>query len=299
MADLVLDPIDERRLAGEEGEAPPARHARPGGHGSCADAERFIDVDPAHVDACLYHGQVEPGLRRPPRVCRRPGDGPNHLNVGALDLLHPDRFRGERRGRRGRRRLMERYVGMGCRPTFTCAPYQLRRPARAGQHVAWAESNAIVFANSVLGRPDRPLRRLHRHLRCDHRPCAGRRAAPDEQRRGQVLFRLGPSRDRLVRSDALFPCSGTWSARRPGSAGAGRSTASRRGDRGPAQGPWRGRRLLRRGGALPRGRHHARGTDPRGGVRRWRAARTSRSTSIGSAAARDDSPRPPGRRSAR
>jgi len=46
---------------------------------------------------------------------------------------------------------MDAYVAMGCAPTWTCAPYQLPdRPAR-GEHVAWAESNAIVFANSVLG----------------------------------------------------------------------------------------------------------------------------------------------------
>ncbi len=47
---------------------------------------------------------------------------------------------------------MEQYVALGCRPTFTCAPYQLAdaRPAM-GEQVAWGESNAIVFANSVLG----------------------------------------------------------------------------------------------------------------------------------------------------
>jgi predicted aconitase len=40
---------------------------------------------------------------------------------------------------------------MGCRPTWTCAPYQLPERPAFGTHVAWAESNAIVFANSVLG----------------------------------------------------------------------------------------------------------------------------------------------------
>jgi predicted aconitase len=46
---------------------------------------------------------------------------------------------------------MDAYVAMGCAPTWTCAPYQLpSRPAR-GDQIAWGESNAIVFANSVLG----------------------------------------------------------------------------------------------------------------------------------------------------
>ena len=50
------------------------------------------------------------------------------------------------------RLLMERYRALGARPTYTCAPYQLAdaRPA-LGDQVAWAESNAIAFCNSVLG----------------------------------------------------------------------------------------------------------------------------------------------------
>ena len=46
---------------------------------------------------------------------------------------------------------MDAYVAMGCQPTWTCAPYQLPERPAIGSHIAWAESNAIVFANSVLG----------------------------------------------------------------------------------------------------------------------------------------------------
>jgi hypothetical protein len=49
------------------------------------------------------------------------------------------------------RRLMDAYVAMGARPTWTCAPYQLAQRPAFGEQIAWAESNAIVFANSVLG----------------------------------------------------------------------------------------------------------------------------------------------------
>jgi hypothetical protein len=51
---------------------------------------------------------------------------------------------------------MQAYEDLGCRPTWTCAPYQLPDRPAFGERVAWAESNAIVFANSVLGaRSDR------------------------------------------------------------------------------------------------------------------------------------------------
>ncbi|MBB1489990.1 MULTISPECIES: aconitase X [unclassified Paracoccus (in: a-proteobacteria)] len=48
-------------------------------------------------------------------------------------------------------RLADAYVRMGCRPSFTCAPYLLTDRPQAGENIAWAESNAVVFANTVLG----------------------------------------------------------------------------------------------------------------------------------------------------
>jgi hypothetical protein len=46
---------------------------------------------------------------------------------------------------------MRAHVELGCAPTFTCAPYQTAWRPRFGAQIAWGESNAIVFANSVIG----------------------------------------------------------------------------------------------------------------------------------------------------
>jgi predicted aconitase len=115
-------------------------------------AERLIPIRGAHVDSCLYHGQATLDF-----VDRLIDGGaavgvPTTLNVGAVDLLHPELWRGDPELAARGRRLMERYRELGCLPTYTCAPYQLAesRP-RLGDQVAWGESNAIVFANSVLG----------------------------------------------------------------------------------------------------------------------------------------------------
>jgi predicted aconitase len=48
-------------------------------------------------------------------------------------------------------RLADAYVEMGARPSFTCAPYLLADNPAAGEDIAWAESNAVIYANSVLG----------------------------------------------------------------------------------------------------------------------------------------------------
>jgi hypothetical protein len=47
--------------------------------------------------------------------------------------------------------LADAYLQMGALPTFTCAPYQLDDRPGAGEDVGWSESNAVIYANSVLG----------------------------------------------------------------------------------------------------------------------------------------------------
>jgi predicted aconitase len=114
-------------------------------------AERLVEIGGVHVDGCLYHGRA--GLDFAELLAGQGGrvSVPTTLNVSSLDLLHPELVRLDRGTAARARRQMDAYVAMGCTPTWTCAPYQLPTRPAAGEHVAWAESNAIVFANSVLG----------------------------------------------------------------------------------------------------------------------------------------------------
>ena len=48
-------------------------------------------------------------------------------------------------------RVADAYVALGCTDSFTCAPYLLDSAPASSEHVAWGESNAVVFANSVIG----------------------------------------------------------------------------------------------------------------------------------------------------
>jgi predicted aconitase len=48
-------------------------------------------------------------------------------------------------------RVLEAYAAMGIQPTCTCTPYLTGTPPAYGAHIAWAESSAVSFANSVLG----------------------------------------------------------------------------------------------------------------------------------------------------
>jgi len=183
-------------------------------------AQRLIDVTRAHVDSCLYHGAATLDF------VQRLIDGdarvsiPTTLNVGAVDLLHPELNRGDARLAERGRLLMDRYRSLGARPTFTCAPYQLTdaRPSR-GEQVAWGESNAIAFCNSVLGA------RTNRYGDFIDVACAITGRAPysgfhrTDARRATLVLRLAPDvPERLRDADVLFPVLGIVLGRRAGSA---------------------------------------------------------------------------------
>jgi predicted aconitase len=207
---------DRSYLRGERGEAAALAMRIVVEMADVSGAERLIDVASAHVDGCLYHGIA--GLEFAERLVTGGARVavPTTLNVGALDLLHPDRYRGDAETAANARRQMDAYVAMGCRPTWTCAPYQLPERPAFGQHVAWAESNAIVFCNSVIGaRTDRygdfidicaaltgrvPFAGLHR----------------DEARRAGLVVRLEGISERLLASDALYPVLGYLLGREAG-----------------------------------------------------------------------------------
>ncbi len=54
--------------------------------------------------------------------------------------------------------IIKAYEKLGIKPECTCTPYYLDRP-HFGDHLAWSESSAVCFANSVLRRPHQPGRR--------------------------------------------------------------------------------------------------------------------------------------------
>lgn len=118
---------------------------------SAMGADRLIPISSAHIDGCLYHGQVNLDFVERLVATKTKVAVPTTLNVGSMDLIHPELFRGTDALRTAGTRLMHAHEELGCVSTFTCAPYQTLFRPRLGDQIAWAESNAIVFANSVIG----------------------------------------------------------------------------------------------------------------------------------------------------
>lgn len=114
-------------------------------------ASTLMPVTRAHIDGCIYQGEA--GLEFAERLASAGGrvSVPTSLNVISLDR---ERWRthGLDSDYADRaRRLGQAYLDMGATPTFTCAPYQNGVDLDFGEQVAWSESNAVAFANTVTG----------------------------------------------------------------------------------------------------------------------------------------------------
>ncbi|HZS84048.1 MAG TPA: aconitase X catalytic domain-containing protein [Stellaceae bacterium] len=181
-------------------------------------AERLIEVTSSHVDGCLYHG--DSGVEFAERLAAEGGRVavPTTLNVGALDLLHPGRVRFDPHRAAMARRLMAAYEALGCTPSWTCAPYQAGHRPKRGEHVAWGESNAVVFCNSVLGAR---TNRLGDFLDicaalCARAPYAGLHR--DQDRRARIVVDASGLSERLRTTEAFYPVLGAWLGAEIGSA---------------------------------------------------------------------------------
>ncbi|KAK6215570.1 hypothetical protein QIS74_08589 [Colletotrichum tabaci] len=118
---------------------------------SLLDAEELMDVSQVHVDGCLYTGPASLAFAEKLLGLGGKVAVPTTMNSISIDArrwraLGIDPVFGDVSAR-----LADAYVQMGATPTFTCAPYQLESAPRKGDQVAWGESNAVIYANSVLG----------------------------------------------------------------------------------------------------------------------------------------------------
>lgn len=115
------------------------------------NATELLDVTQAHIDGCAL--MSDSSLEFAETLAERGGrvSIPTTLNMIPLDLQNWKRLGVPEEFAAKAIRLANAYTDMDCVPTWTCAPYQGYLTPRFGQQIAWGESNAIVYANSVLG----------------------------------------------------------------------------------------------------------------------------------------------------
>ena len=120
--------------------------------GEIYGADRLIPVTSAHVSGVSYRTIGDPGIEfledfaRDARV-----SVPTTANPMVTDLDRARALGIPRSVAEKQRRIAQAYARMGVRPSFSCTPYLIGNRPRRGDHVAWAESSAAIFANSVIG----------------------------------------------------------------------------------------------------------------------------------------------------
>jgi len=114
-------------------------------------ARHLTDVTRGHIDGCILAHSANLIFAEKLADLGAKVSIPTTINAISVDRENwrsqhvPDDF-----GNRASR-LADAYVRMGARPTFTCAPYLLDDAPEFGEVIGWSESNAVIFANTVLG----------------------------------------------------------------------------------------------------------------------------------------------------
>ncbi|HEV7246564.1 MAG TPA: aconitase X [Shinella sp.] len=150
-ATLDLTPDDRAMLDGRDGIAVQLAMRITAAMAAQQGAEKLIDVVQGHIDGCIYASPANLTFAETMAEMGAKVRIPTTMNAISVDRANwqaqgvPADF-GDPAAR-----LADAYVRMGCRATFTCSPYLLDSAPKTGEAIAWAESNAVIFANTVLG----------------------------------------------------------------------------------------------------------------------------------------------------
>ena len=119
--------------------------------GELFGAEELMKISQVHIDATLY--MVDAGLEFTEKMADLGGKVavPTSLNPSSIDLQRWKAYRVPPEVLSKHKRMEKAYLKMRATPTWTCAPYQNGIIPRFGEQIAWGESNAIAFANSIIG----------------------------------------------------------------------------------------------------------------------------------------------------
>lgn len=121
--------------------------------GESFDAERMVEVKNTHLAGASIIVTGEAGIKFAENIqsqggcfCTRTTSNPTALDSARWRELGMDEKDAEMQGR-----LTNALAKLGTQVISTCIPYFVGNAPRFGEHVAWGESSAVIYANSVLG----------------------------------------------------------------------------------------------------------------------------------------------------
>ncbi|SDO54070.1 aconitase X [Desulforhopalus singaporensis] len=115
------------------------------------DAPQLVEITHVHTDSGFYLGDA--GLEFVEHLVRLGGRVavPTSMNNTSYDIARGGVYGVPDGLLQKIKRLEQAHLAMGALGSWTCAPYQDNILPGLRENVAWSESNAIVYANSILG----------------------------------------------------------------------------------------------------------------------------------------------------
>jgi hypothetical protein len=149
---MKLTKKEQRMLNGEEGYAVRKSMEILVALGDIYGAGSLIKVGSVQVAGVSYHNLGEAGLEFLSELAK---DGKvrvlTTLNPAGMDLENWKQLGISEDFAAKQNQVIEAFERMGILISCTCTPYLIGNLPRYGEHVAWSESSAVTFANSVLG----------------------------------------------------------------------------------------------------------------------------------------------------
>lgn len=150
---MFLSREEEKILSGEEGETAAKAMEILIAIGRIYGAKNLIPVSSAQIAGVSYKTIGDAGLQFLEEFAAKGARVriPSYLNPAGMDRENWKRMGIPQEFAEKQLRILKAYAAMGVSTTCTCAPYHIGIRPKLGEHIAWSESNAISFANSMLG----------------------------------------------------------------------------------------------------------------------------------------------------
>ncbi len=205
---MRLTDREKEMLDGKDGEAVRIAMSILSDIGDAVEAEEMTEIVHVHTDSGFYLGEA--GLEFVEHLADLAGKVcvPTTMNNTSFDLERGLSYGVSQELFAKIKRIENAHLKMGAIPTWTCAPYQDGIVPRFGSHVAWSESNAIAFVNSVIGA------RTNRTGDLIDICCAITGRYPkfglylEQNRKAEVLFQCGNLAESILVDASFYPLLG-------------------------------------------------------------------------------------------
>ena len=150
---MYLTKEEEKILDGEQGEVMERMFRLIVRLGEIYKADKMIPVGSVQVAGVSYKSIANPGTEFLEDLAEKGAKVKvlTFLNPAGMDLENWEKLGFPKTFAKNQIRIMDAFKKMGIIVTSTCTPYLAGNLPRFREHIAWSESSAVSFSNSVIG----------------------------------------------------------------------------------------------------------------------------------------------------